>query len=292
MANQANQVMQVLQQTPAAAIAELDFVRDKFIKNYNACHKEKVGELMYHRQVVHFKQAITESDQLKKCDPFSLYACFATAAVHGYSLDPQDNEVYLIPRGGKAYLQRQAGAHVRRLIRTNQIQYADQPKLVYQGDELEVVNGRVVRHVEKFQSEIIIAGYVRFVVDEQGNDRFFIYRKSDWEAWKKKSQLAGGENWSGNGGQPMPGFLRTKLVLHATKEKCWAIGMTPAAIEQFEDIEIDEDEEVQVTNSRVQTQAPTLERQPNGFVNDEAFMNDHQPQAPAAVQVGDDDDTF
>lgn len=240
--NQKNQLMQVLQDTPAVAIAELDFVRDKFIQNYNACHKEKVGELMYHRQVVHFKQAIANSDQLKSCEPFSLYACFATAAVNGYSLDPSDDEVYLIPRKGKAYLQRQAGAHVKRLIRSGQILYADQAKIVYQGDDFEVMNGRVIKHIEKFQNEIMVGGYIRFVIDDKGNDRFFIYRKSDWESWKKKSPQASGENWNGNNNQPLAAFLKTKIVLHACKEKCWATGSTPANVDQFSDVEIELDE--------------------------------------------------
>lgn len=243
-ASNARGIMQSLQQSKPTEIAELEFVRNKFIQNYNACHKEKVGELMYHRQVIHFKQAIANSDALQKCDPFSLYACFVTAAVNGYSLDPQDNEIYLIPRGGKAYLERQAGAHVRRLMRTNQIQYADQARLVYQGDEFEVMNGRVIKHMERFQSENIVAGYVRFVIDSLGNDRFFIYRKSDWESWKKRSTQANGQNWSGNNGLPEPGFLRTKLVLHACKEKCWAIGIVPVAVDSYEDIEIDADDEV------------------------------------------------
>lgn len=240
--SQKHQLMKVLQETPAVAIAELDFVKDRYVNNYNACHKEKIGELMYHRQVVHFKQAIANSDQLKKCDQFSLYACFATAAVNGYSLDPADDEVYLIPRGGKAYLQRQAGAHVKRLMRTGQIIYADQSKIVYQGDDFEVMNGRVLKHVEKFQSETMISGYIRFLVDDKGNDRFFIYRKSDWENWKKKSPLANGDNWSGNNGQPIPAFLRTKIVLHACKEKCWATGNTSPTVEQYTNVEVDADE--------------------------------------------------
>jgi recombinational DNA repair protein RecT len=232
--------MQILQGTPPAAIAELDFVREKYVANYNACHREKVGELMYHRNVIHFKQILAASEKLRDCDPFSLYACFATAAVNGYSLDPADDEVYLIPRDGKACLQRQAGAFVRKLIRTNQIRYADQPVLVYQGDDYQVERGRVIKHIEKFQSDVIVAGYIRFVLDNQGNDRYSTFRKSDWEAWREKSQMKNGPNWSHNGkNQPQPGFLKTKITLHACKEKHWAIGTTPAAIEHFVDVEVD-----------------------------------------------------
>ncbi len=239
---QPQQVMALLQQTAPVAIAELDFVKNKFIQNYNACHKGKMGEMMYHRQLVHFKQIITGSDQLKAAEPFSLYACFVTAAVNGYSLDPQDNEVYLLPLAGKAVLWRQTGAHIRRLITTGQIIGTDQAKLVYKGDVFEVENGRVVRHVEKFESETIIAGYIRFILDDSGRDKFFIYRKSDWEAWKKKSKQQSSGNWvDGPDGQPGAAFLRTKITKHACLEKGWAVGITNPAIEAFP-VEIDGDD--------------------------------------------------
>lgn len=251
-------VLAVLQSTPPTQIASLDFVKDKFVQNYNKCNSSDSGELMYHRQLVHFNQTIANSDQLMKADPFSLYACFVTAAVNGYSLDPQDDEVYLIAIKGKAHLWRQAGAHVRRLQRTKQIKFAEQARIVYQGDTFQVENGRVIKHVENFQSETMIAAYVRFVIDDAGTDRFFIYRKSDWESWRKKSpnpktiQKQGyngqpylseslWDNGVVNGENPEPGFLRTKIVKHAAKEKCWATGMIPAEVETFTEIEIDAD---------------------------------------------------
>lgn len=243
--SQKDQMLQIIQQTPPQQIAELDFVRKKFIENYNACNKEKQGELMYHRQVVHFKQLIASSDQLKNSDGFSLYACFLTAAVKGYSFDPEDKEIYLIPKGGKAMLWRQAGAHVRRLLQTGQIKYADQPQIVYKGDIIEVKNGRVINHVEKFQTEEMLLGYVRFELDDSGNDRYFIYRKSEWETWRKKSQQPNGENWNYNGsGQPLAGFLKTKIVKHACQEKCWATGTTPATVEVIKGFEIDDLDEI------------------------------------------------
>lgn len=250
------QIMQVLKDTKPAQIAELDFVRDRYIQNYNTTHKDQMGELMYHRQLVYLKQLINGSEQLKACDPFSIYACIVTAAVNGYSLDPTEDEVYIIPRGGKAYIQKQAGAYVRRLMRTNQIVMADQAVLVYQGDIFNVMNGRVIKHVEQFQSETIIAGYVRMVIDDKGGDRFFIYRRSDWESWRSKSQQKDGVNWNYKDGQPFPGFLRTKIILHACKEKCWASGSTPPNVEQFEDVEIESEDDGVITATAQQKAIP------------------------------------
>lgn len=253
-----NSIMQVIQNTPPAQIPELDFVRKKYVENYNSCHVEKNGELMYHRNVIHLKQALT-NPKLAETDRFSQYACFVTAAVNGYSLDPADNEVYLIPRDGKMMLDRQAGAYVKRLIRTGQILFAEQAKLVFEGDTFQVENGRVIRHVENFQSDTIMAGYVRFVVDDKGTDRYFIYRKSDFESWRKKSPNPktiekNGRNgvylseslWDNgilNGTQPEPNFLRTKIIKHAAKEKCWATGTTLISIEHYAEVEIDSNRE-------------------------------------------------
>lgn len=233
----------MLSNTPPAAIAELDFVRDRYIQNYNACHREKAGDMMYHRNVIHFKQIMAGSEKLRNCDPFSLYAVFATAAVNGYSLDPQDDEVYIIPRDGKAVLQRQAGAYIRKLKRSGQILNAEKPVLVYHGDHYIVEKGRVLEHRENFQSDTIIAGYIRFILDEDGRELYATFRKSDWESWREKSPMKDGPNWNHKGtGQPQPGFLKTKITMHACKAKHWAIGTTPANIEQFTDIEVDVDD--------------------------------------------------
>ena len=241
------QAVEIINQTPATDIAELDFVKQKFIANYNATHKDKNGELQYSKQMVHFKQLVHGSQHLAKCNKFSLYACFLTCAVNGYSLDPADNEVYLVPIKDKCNIWKQAGAHVKRLMRTDQIIRADQAVLVYDGDEFEVEMGRVIKHNERFQSEVIKYAYIRFVIgkDRDGNetDKFFIYRKTDWNFWKKKSMVPNGENWSGNDGQPMPAFLKTKVTKHACMDASWATGALPASVQTF-DVEIEDVNEV------------------------------------------------
>ena len=110
----------------------------------------------------------------------------------------------------------------------------------------------------KFESELIIGGYVKFIT--AGNSsRYFIYRRSDFESWRKKSTnphtvQKNGPNgsylskslWDNEeiGGQnPEPNFLRTKIILHAAKEKCWFTGSTPIEVEQF-NVEIEAEEEL------------------------------------------------
>ncbi len=296
----------LIQNTAPGKIAELEMVKEKFINNYNLANGSTKGELMYHRQLVHFNQQILKNTSIANADKFSLYACFVTAAVNGYSFDPEDNEVYLIARGGKACLDRQAGAHVRRLIKTKQIQFAEQAKIVYKGDIFEVENGRVVRHVEKFETEEIIAGYIRFVIDDKGNgnDRFFVYRKSDFDAWRKKSpnpktiQKNGAngsylseslwDNGVVDGTQPEPGFLRTKIVKHACKEKCWATGANPVGVETFEGIEIDAEDELHLVDEKL---IQPIQGGPEGEAKEySSFEEVSSGQAPAASEA--DQDAF
>ena len=235
-------IIELINNTPATKIAVLDFVKDKFIQNYNACNPDKQGELMYHRQLIHFNQIINGSDKLKNADKFSLYACFVTAAANGYSLDPADNTVYLIPKGGKAHLWRQAGAHVHRLIRSNQIRHAEQVQLVYKGDNFMASKGRVIKHEQNFMGDEIIAGYQEFVLPD-GQSRYFIYRPSNWESWRSKSDVPDGANWNFKGtNQPEEGFLKTKITKHACTEKVWATGMNPISPDAFQDVEIESDD--------------------------------------------------
>lgn len=277
----ANNTLAIINNTPATQIAALEFVKNKFIKNYNSCHKQKIGELVYARQCMFFQQALTANLDLAKCDRFSLYACFLTVSVKGWSLDPQDDEVYIIPRGGKACIDRQAGAYVRRLIETGQIKAAGQPVLVFDGDIFQVENGRVIKHVENFSSDVMKAAYIEFFLAD-GNTRYFIYKKSDWEAWKNRSPQKSGQNWNSTGGQPDPGFLRTKIVKHACKEKCWASGSTPAGVEIYETIEVDSEElpdnyepspEVPFFPgaNEAAAEAETTTEQPNSKQNEEVF---------------------
>ncbi len=313
--NQA-QVMHVIQSTPAAQIGDLDFVKKKYVTNYNACHKDQNGELMYHRNLVHFKQIMMSNENLKKVDPFSAYAVFVTAAVNGYSLDPGDNEVYIIPRDGKAYLDRQAGAYVKRLMRSGQIQYAEQAKLVYEGDDFIVKDGRVIDHIENFKTDIIKVGYIKVIIDETGKDLHFIYRKSDWESWRSKSpnnksvmkpgkygDYLSPSLWDGGvvgGTQPDPNFLRTKIVKHAMKEKCWAIGTVPVNVETFSEIEVDLDEEgLKVTTTEFPVtqppQQPVLGNDPAPaaeVVPDPPSDNFMQPDEQPKTKSFDDEDEF
>jgi len=243
-------LMEIIKNTKPQEILGLDLVKKRFIQNYNLCNPGNMGDVMYHRQQVFLRQMITDDAGLANADPMSIYKAIVTLGAKGWSVDPQDKEVYLLAKGGKAVIWPQAQAHIRRLLNNKLVIYADQPKLVMDGDVFEEENGKV-RHIAKRQSKKIIAGYVRFVLDERGTEKFIIYDESDWESWRKESPQKDGKNWRGNDDQPNPGFLRTKIIKHAAMDSSWPSGSTPIGAEVFNDVVDEEISDEDVSNASV-----------------------------------------
>jgi hypothetical protein len=159
-----------------------------------------------------------------------------------------------------------------------------------EGDFFEEENGKV-KHIAKRQSKKIIAGYIRFVLDDRGTEKYIVYDESDWESWRNESQQKDGKNWRGNDGQPNPGFLRTKLIKHAAMDTSWPSGSTPVGMETYNDV-IDEEiayEELPKTETKVETIAepvkPTKQEAETIEVVDEEmnFADDKQAEEGTTI---------
>lgn len=283
-------LMEIIKNTKPQEILGLELVKKRFIQNYNLCNSGNMGDVMYHRQQVFLRQMIAEDKGLANADPMSIYKAIVTLGAKGWSVDPQDKDVYMLAKGGKVVLWPQAQAHIRRLLNNKLIVYADQPKLVMEGDFFEEENGKV-KHIAKRQSKKIIAGYVRFVLDDRGTEKYIVYDESDWESWRNESQQKDGKNWRGNDGQPNPGFLRTKLIKHAAMDTSWPSGSTPVGMETYNDV-IDEEiayEELPKTETKVETIAgpvkPTKQEAETIEVVDEEmnFADDKQAEEGTTI---------
>ena len=283
-------LMEIIKNTKPQEILGLELVKKRFIQNYNLCNSGNMGDVMYHRQQVFLRQMIAEDKGLANADPMSIYKAIVTLGAKGWSVDPQDKDVYMLAKGGKVVLWPQAQAHIRRLLNNKLIVYADQPKLVMEGDFFEEENGKV-KHIAKRQSKKIIAGYIRFVLDDRGTEKYIVYDESDWESWRNESQQKDGKNWRGNDGQPNPGFLRTKLIKHAAMDTSWPSGSTPVGMETYNDV-IDEEiayEELPKTETKAETIAgqvkPTKQEAETIEVVDEEmnFADDKQAEEGTTV---------
>jgi hypothetical protein len=210
-------------------------VTGKFVKLYNDVHGDGKGELMLARQKFHFLKQINETPALKECTGISLYGVFMDCAVYNYSLETGNQpDVYLMSRnvnvGTKDQPQWIKNAvmvvspygELKTRIQAGQIKYADNPVVVYQGDNFSIDNG-IVNHspaVPRLSKEII-ASYIKIVRPDGSVDYKWLL-KEDWErmagysAKQNKSNGANSLYKSANGGID-PGFLMAKTIKHAFK---------------------------------------------------------------------------
>lgn len=228
----------------------MPWVHERFILNHNRINKTSDGELALQRQLLVYRKLIAENEQLQKATTQSHYKCLIEASIKGWSLDPADNQVYVLSyvtkSGNNAVLQPQAGAYVSRLIKTGQIEYVNPVEIVYKGDSFKFSQGKVIEHIREFKSDQIIAAYIKISIvgnsPKNPKEVTFLYTPEDWNAWRKKSKIPDSDNWKGGtGGQPIVAFLKTKVVLHACKEKCWGAGETVLGLENYPDIITDEE---------------------------------------------------
>ena len=218
-------LLQRIQNTPIRQIIELPEVANKCIQNFAfGGHGDmQKARMKWDMNMIFLRQRLAE---ISNVDPFSVYACLCTIYAYNYSAKPDDEEIYLVPFKGKLNIVRQAGAHVKRLTETGQIKRVINTSLVYQGDTWEVENKIIKKHVENFKSDRIIAGYVKFELPD-GKEKHVIFRRSDWESWRSKSPQPNSDNWlhktkdidGTDIEQPMPGFLKNKILAHACKDK-------------------------------------------------------------------------
>jgi recombinational DNA repair protein RecT len=218
-------------------------VKNRFLKNYSLANGETNAELVWTKNSIILTQKF--QNELKEVHPVSAYQTLMMIAAKGYDLEVTADEVYLVPQGKVVRISEQAGYHIRKLKQSGQIKEAENVQLIYDGDEFSILNGDVVKHERKLKSNKIIAAYVRFITSNN-NKKCFIYTPDDWYQWKAKSQTRDGGNWtSGADGQPNTGFLKTKIALHAAKEKTWWPGKRAVAMEYYPEV-IDSDETVEI----------------------------------------------
>jgi len=241
-------LMQVIQSTPAVQLASLPIIEQRFIDLYSKTQgvDSKIAEMVFQQERFHFQKAISESQGLRECEPLSLYGCFMDCAVQGLSFDPKKKLAYLIPgkvnvgsRDEKQYVSRatlEVSPYGELAIRQQlgQIKYADNPVIVYQGDVFEPYedsSGKGVAYkLSMDHTNVIIAAFIKIVRIDGAVDYSWLL-KNDWErlAGYSSKKNFGKPNalYSSNNGQIDPGFLGAKLIKHAFKSypKVKPIGM-------------------------------------------------------------------
>lgn len=234
----------VIQQLNAADVIRNEYVRQQFINVYNAIWKEG-GEGVYEREAMYFNNQLRDKEQLRKCTGMSVFFAFIDLAVRGLTLEPGAQALcYLLPRGYKVSTSQGDrwesrcnltisgyGELVLR-AKAGQILHADNPVIVYEGDEFsygERDGHKYVNYCCKIprQSNRIIACFLK-ITRCDGTVDYSVMTESDWKrlegysaknnAYYSNGQRVERANDLYNvGGQIDPGFLCAKCIKHAFK---------------------------------------------------------------------------
>lgn len=230
----------------ASDVIRNDYVRQQFINVYNAIWKEG-GEGAYERESMYFNNQLRDKDNLRKCTGMSVFLAFIDLAVRGLSLEPGAQALcYLLPRNYKISTPQgdrwEAGCNLTisgygELVlraKAGQIQYADNPVIVYEGDDFsfgEKDGRKYVNYCCRIPrtSNHIIACFLK-ITRCDGTVDYSVMTESDWkrlEVYSAKNNAYYDANTRQRverandlynvNGQIDPGFLAAKCIKHAFK---------------------------------------------------------------------------
>lgn len=239
----------------ALEIATAPMVRDKFIDIYNTLWGAGTGEAAFERESRFFNRLLSDNADLQKGTHFSLFTAFIDLAVCGLSLEPGARALcYLIGRNqktspkldaqgrpmkdskgypvynweGRVVLTVSAYGELVLRERSGQIRHADNPVLVYEGDEFSFSDKGGRKEVEyvchlPHTGKRIVACYLR-ITRADGSVDYSVMTEEDWV---RLAQYSARQNRSGANAlygvdqkgivNIDPGFLMAKCIKHAFK---------------------------------------------------------------------------
>lgn len=239
----------------ALEIATAPMVRDKFIDIYNTLWGAGTGEAAYERESRFFNRLLSDNADLQKGTHFSLFTAFIDLAVCGLSLEPGARALcYLIGRNqktspkldaqgrpmkdskgypvynweGRVVLTVSAYGELVLRERSGQIRHADNPVLVYEGDEFSFSDRGGRKEVEyvchlPHTGKRIIACYLR-ITRADGSVDYSVMTEEDWvrlAQYSARQNRSGANALYGVDQQGIvnidPGFLMAKCIKHAFK---------------------------------------------------------------------------
>lgn len=314
-------IMQLITAAPVTQIAAIPEIADRFKQLYKTIHPGAKSDAFYEAEKFHFAKLISEDEKIKACTKMSLYGSFMDVAVNGLSFDPSFKHLYLVAISHNAGTQATPkwekratlfiGGQGELVLRQmqGQIKYADNPVLVYEGDNFSfgVKDEKFfLSHVANLdkRTDRILACYIKLtrtdgtldykVITEEDMARF---RKFSKDADKSKAWNAG-----------IGGMWIAKCIKHAFKNYP---KVRTGSFSQLASQEVDEDAEVVSSTMNIPDHIdygtngsqPAIQQGPpedygNAYamsgasdreVMDEDFDKPNEPAAAATVHHTDED---
>lgn len=243
MENQ-NQHQTWLDKLTPLKFVEDDKVRQSFINTLSKIHKKSLdeAEMIYEKESLYIKKAISGNEKLQKCTIISLYSVFTEIAIQGISIQPgQKSEAYLEARNvnigtkqspnyiATCTLAITAYGELNMRIKAGQIIRMKNPIVLYEGDHFQpLTNQRGELYIDykpaiPRKSNKIYGAWV--CIELPGNSLDFKWLlEDDIERLKNYSVPKFGNErgnanalYTSNNGGIDPGFLEAKTIKHAMR---------------------------------------------------------------------------
>lgn len=226
-------------------IVQNEKVRKRFIQIYDTLWGGERGEAVYERESIFFNKILSDNKSLAGATNFSIFTAFIDLAISGLSLEPMSRALcYLLPRsckvGDDAYEKRvmlSVSGYGELVLRAcnGQIRYADNPVIVYEGDEFsftDIGGQKTVSYTCRLphDNKKIVAAFMRIVRPDGSTDYAVMYpedwsrlesysakQNKKWNAQTRQYENSANPLYTSNNGGIDTGFLIAKLIKHAFK---------------------------------------------------------------------------
>lgn len=298
-------IQQLIHSGSPSQIIQSAEVADRFKRLYALTHpniNKAQSDAFYEAEKFHFLKLINENAKIAACTKMSLYGIFMDMAVNGLSFDPTFKHAYIVPVNinvgtknapvweARASLQISGFGELLLRKKQGQIKYADNPVLVYEGDEFQHGmrdNVPSLNHVANIpaKSPTIIACYVRLVRTD-GTSDVKVLTQADMDRFRKFSKDPNSKAWVDGEG----GMWIAKCIKHAFKNypKVRTGSFTELASNTVE-------EEAEVINSEMTVPdnidygtGEILSQQPAAEVDDNSFATQPQQTQPPVTYNSDE----
>lgn len=295
---QKQELMQLIQNGSVPQLLDSSIVGDRFMHLYkviNGIKDPARAEAFYTAEKFHFLKLINDNPKLAACTKLSLYGVFMDVAVNGLSFDPSMKHLYVVPYNinvgtkenqkweARASLQISGYGELLLRVLQGQIKYADNPVLVYEGDEFRFgqKNGHtVVEHMACIprKSDNIIASFIK-LTRHDGSYDYKVMAMEDILKLQKFSKDPKSKAWTDG----LAGMVAAKTIKHAFKN------YPKLRVGEFSKLSSDIVEEELQDNPQIDYGFGTSGEEFTQHVDEnDAFASDNHKQATAGV-VHDDE---
>jgi len=256
----------------------LNFVRDTFIRNYEAITGRKDGNNRFMSEVFHYLEIINANDKLKKADRFSHFSALVKAGTTGLSFS-KEGQLYPIPYGDTVKVQ--IGAHGKRelLRRMPSVKFVGEGQVILKGDTYkhDKLNNILLEHITSEKQppatlENIVASYFRIIFSDNKVVDVVVYHDEIVKAKSKSKDQSDYNVWN-----TWPQQMACKVAYNRGYKLYYSAPQVEVSSELkgLEAEEVDEEEVTTEVTHEVQVEEPTTTQ--NTMVN--------ITEAPAASKV-------